>query len=171
MEEIVNRVASSALITIDMEEWVKDLNIKILDIAPALEQGFLLREMPFRKWVKELDMSVFENTEVAIFCSTEAIVPTWAYMLIAVKMQEHNIPFYVGTKEELIKSKVNNFIEDLELAGYQDKPIVIKGCGKLNLSPQQYAALTAKLQPVARSIMFGEPCSTVPVYKKKRVKA
>lgn len=167
-EQIVNRVLNSKLTTIDLEEYYQRNDKVVYDIADQLFQGLILREKDFRLHVKEYDWSQFRDKYVAITCSADAIVPTWAYMLVAVNLQPFAKDLVFGTFEELDKYLIQKNIVKIKGEDFEDAKIVIKGCGDLNLSAFAYVEVVKILQPYASSIMYGEPCSTVPVYKKKK---
>ena len=165
--EIVNRVEKSGLINFDLGELVDHNQIVELDIKDQLFQGLILREKDFRLFIKETDWSQYEGKHVAIFCSADAIVPTWAYMLIANKLHGVASSFLFGSKQELISQTYRKVIQTLNEDDYVNKRVVIKGCGDDSVPVSAYVDITDKLRPLVRSLMFGEPCSTVPVYKKK----
>jgi hypothetical protein len=166
MENIENKVANSGLITLNPEELILDFPFKTIDIKEQLYMGLMLKEKDFRDYIKNNDWSIYKDCYVNIICSSDAIVPTWAYMLIATKLQAVVKYAMVGTREELEHQLYINAIEQLETAEYLDKRIVIKGCGDKFIPNNVYLKLTDKLLPIVKSLMFGEPCSTVPVYKK-----
>lgn len=165
--ELVNKVAASGIITIDLETLVKSRDIIELDISQFLFRGLLLKEKDFRSELKTFDWAQFSNQTVAVFCSTDAIVAQWAYMLISNALSQVGAEYYYGSKEEVWDLLLLQSIKDLEENDYEGKMIVIKGCGTRALSNAAYLEITKKLQPVVKSLMFGEPCSTVPVYKKR----
>lgn len=166
MENIENKVANSGLITLNPEELILDFPFKTIDIKEQLYMGLMLKEKDFRDYIKKNDWLIYKDCYVNIICSSDAIVPTWAYMLIATKLQAVVKYAMVGTREELEHQLYLNAIEKLETAEYLDKRIVIKGCGDKFIPNNVYLKLTDKLLPLVKSLMFGEPCSTVPVYKK-----
>jgi hypothetical protein len=166
MENIENKVANSGLITLNPEELILDFPFKTIDIKEQLYMGLMLKEKDFRDYIKTYDWLIYKDCYVNIICSSDAIVPTWAYMLIATKLQAVVKYAMVGTREELEHQLYINAIEQLETDEYLDKRIVIKGCGDKFIPNNVYLKLTDKLLPIVKSLMFGEPCSTVPVYKK-----
>jgi hypothetical protein len=166
MENIENKVANSGLITLNPEELILDFPFKTIDIKEQLYMGLMLKEKDFRDYIKTNDWLIYKDCYVNIICSSDAIVPTWAYMLIATKLQAVVKYAMVGTREELEHQLYINAIEQLETDEYLDKRIVIKGCGDKFIPNNVYLKLTDKLLPIVKSLMFGEPCSTVPVYKK-----
>ncbi len=168
MDEIVNRVAKSGLITIDLEEWQAPGKRLLFDIAPYLWQGMVLKEKPFREGLKNHNWEVYRNNNVAVFCSEDAIVPTWAYMLVVTYLEGIARKVVYGNIDDLEAALYQDKFDELDPADYQDARIVIKGCSEKRVPVASYVALTRLLQPVARSIMYGEPCSTVPLYKKAK---
>ncbi|MEM9983438.1 MAG: DUF2480 family protein [Bacteroidota bacterium] len=168
MEEIVNKVAKSGLITIDLEELHVVRPQLVYDIKDNLFQGVVLKEKDFRDFIKTHDWSQYQEKDVAITCTTDAIIPTWAYMLLtaALSAYAHYVTF--GTLEDLNRALFSQTIEKLDVNSFIDKRVVIKGCSKIPVPTSAYVTLTHLLKPVVASLMYGEPCSTVPVYKKKR---
>ena len=167
MDEIVNKVAQSGLITIDLAEF-KPLCLVELDIAPQLWQGIALKETDFRDWVKTHDWSVYQGKNVCVFCSADAIIPAWAFMLVISSLTPFTQMAIVGNRSDLEKQVIQTNIQNLVKSDYIDKRIVIKGCS--DIPHQQFAlgVITSWLQKEVKSIMFGEPCSTVPIYKRKK---
>ncbi len=164
--EIINRVAKSGLIQLDMADFFPSEEIVEYDIAQNLWQGIALKEKDFRDFIKGNDWTEYEGKHVGLICSADAIVPSWAYMLLTSALQEFAVSIHFGTKNEVEQALLVKSIEVLNQEDYTDKRIVIKGCGDKPVSESAWVAMTNKLQPVAKSIMYGEPCSTVPVYKK-----
>lgn len=167
MDEIVNRVKESGLIAIDLATFKPSVEIVSIDIADVLWQRLVLKEKDFRQWVKTHDWSVYQNKAVYIHCSEDAIVPTWAYMLIGSQLEEITPNYIVGSKLDLEKRLIQKRIESEDLAPYKDGRIIIKGCADIKCPEFAMSELVRHLQPVAKSIMYGEPCSTVPVFKRK----
>lgn len=165
--ELVNKVAQSGILTLDLEKLVADTEIAELDISQFLFRGLLLKEKEFRAELKTFDWNQYQNKTVAVFCSTDAILAQWAYMLIANNLLNTAQSFYFGTKDEVWNQLLLSKIESINVQDYQDKMVVIKGCGTQPLSDAAYLEVTKKLQPVVKSLMFGEPCSTVPIYKRR----
>jgi hypothetical protein len=166
MEEIVNKVAASGLVTIDLEEMYPSGERVSIDLAEQLWQGLALREKDFRSWIQSNDWTQYKNKHVAVHCSVDAIIPAWAYMLVASSLSEHATTVLHGTLQELETHLFRSVIDALDVAHYLDKRCVVKGCSNLPVPQAAYTHLVMKLRPVVRSIMFGEPCSTVPVYKR-----
>ncbi|WP_394747875.1 DUF2480 family protein [Spongiimicrobium salis] len=167
MADIVNKVAASQLMTFDLEDHYPEGQRMVLDIKEWLYEGFILREKEFRAYVKEHDWALYTDSYVALGCSSDAIVPGWAYMLIATKLQPYAKAFYIGTLEQLEASIYQGVIANLDLSVYKDKPVIIKGCSNKPVPPNAYLFITSKMQTVAKSVMYGEACSSVPLYKKK----
>jgi hypothetical protein len=167
-EEIVNRVTSSSLVTFDLEKFYVQGDRVGFDIASQLYQGLILREKEFREFVKANDWSVYKDKLIAINCSADAIVPTWAYMLLGIALGPYARHIVFGTPEELEIDLFRTQLRSVNWSDYQDAKVVVKGCSKVDVPTTLYVEVTNKLLPFASSIMFGEPCSTVPLYKKPR---
>lgn len=168
MEEIRNKIKESGLIQMDLGDFKPTEHIQEIDIAKQLWQGIVLKEKDFRSWIKECDWSNFEKSAVFVHCSVDAIIPTWAFMLIASELTKRNIHFVIGKESDLIQSLMQEKIDKINLEEFEDGRIIIKGCADIPSPEIAMSNLLAKLQPVARSIMYGEPCSTVPVFKKRK---
>lgn len=168
-ELIVNKVASSGLISLDLEEYYHPGERLVYDIKDNLFQGLLLREKDFREFIKSHDWSQYQGKNIAIICSEDAIVPTWAYMLLAISLQPHANMFVFGNMEALEDKLFSEAIAKLDPEEFRGKKIVVKGCSKFPVPISAYVEITRLLKPVVQSLMFGEPCSTVPLYKKPRV--
>lgn len=167
-ENIVNKVAQSGLLTIDLAKYSPNQDeIIIYDIKDNLFHGLILREKDFRKFVKEHDWSQYQDKHVGITCSTDAIVPTWAYMILANKLTPYAKSITFGTKDDIIRDQYTLAINAIDYDQYQDQRVVVKGCGDIFIPESAFVTFTAKLTQVAKSIMYGEPCSTVPVFKRK----
>ena len=167
-EEIINRVANSKLVTFDLEDLYLQGNRQLVDISQWLDQGFILRETAFRKSVKENDWSQYTNAFVALHCSTDAIVPAWAYMLVATHMQGIAKKVITGDLALLETILYTEVIQGIDVTPYENVPVIVKGCSNKPVPENAYLLLIEKLQPVARSLMFGEACSSVPLYKKTK---
>ena len=168
MEEVfVNKVANSGLITLNLEDYFPAGERKFIDIKEVLFMGMVLKEKDFRDWVKNHDWLAYQNANVAIGCSADAIVPTWAYMLIASKLSGIAKEIVFGDLQALEAVLWRNALQTLDVESFRDQKMVIKGCGDLPVTAAAYAEITRLLTPLAKSIMYGEPCSTVPVYKAK----
>ncbi|HEY0244428.1 MAG TPA: DUF2480 family protein [Mucilaginibacter sp.] len=166
-ENIVNKVAQSGLTTLDPADFYPKGERVIYDIAANLYMGLILREKDFREFVKGHDWTQYEGKNVGIICSADAIVPAWAYMLLANRMAPYADEVVFGNEETLETVLFAKAIDKLDVEQYRDQRMVIKGCGDVPVPVSAYVALTEKLTPVVKSLMFGEPCSTVPLYKRK----
>jgi len=167
-EEIINRVAKSPLLTVDLEEIYDQAERVDYDIADNLFQGLILKEQDFRTFIKEHDWSQYQGKNVRIFSSADAIIPTWAFMLLVTKIEPVANFVMVGSKKEFELSLFNKEFESMDWSQFQDRPVVVKGCGDLDISETIYGEITRRLIPKVKSLMFGEPCSTVPVYKRPK---
>jgi hypothetical protein len=167
MEEIINKVAGSGLVTIDLEEFLEPGERVIFDIKPHLFQETILREKDFRDFISKNDWSIYKDKMVAITCTADAIVPTWAYMLIALAMKPFAKNVVFGSLQDLDKQIFSEKLSVLVVEKFRNARLVIKGCGDKRIPVNAYIQLCNLLQPVAKSIMFGEPCSTVPLFKAK----
>ncbi len=165
-ETFVNKVADSGIVTLNLEDYYPKETIIVFDMKDYLFMGLILKEKDFRESLKELDLSVFENKIVALTCSADAVIPMWAYMLAASALQPLAKEIVFGNKEEAVKTILKKNIAAINVDDFEDKKVVIKGCGELPVTESAFVEITKKLRPVAKSIMYGEPCSTVPVYKK-----
>jgi uncharacterized protein DUF2480 len=168
-DAIVNRVASSPLITFDLGEYYDDGERVIYDLAQNLYQGLILKEKDFRDFLKENNWSKYAGKNVAITCSADAIVPTWAYMLLATKLEPVARFVVMGDLPLLEYALFQQALATVDLNKFRDQPVVIKGCGDLPVPESAYVEITRLIRPYAKSIMYGEPCSTVPLYKRKKV--
>lgn len=167
-DQIVNRVASSSIISFDLETIYPKGDRVVFDIKDNLYEETILREKEFRAFIKEHDWSNYVGKNVAIICSVDAIVPTWAFMLIASKLTPFTNHFTFGSLHELETELFNMAIANINIEEYRDTKVVVKGCSGNAIPTSAYVELVRVLQPVAASLMFGEPCSTVPVYKKPK---
>lgn len=168
-QEIVNKVANSGIITLDLEEMIPDLPVSIVDVKDQLFQGLILREKDFREFVKTHDWSAYAGHRVVVYCSTDAIIPTWAYMLLTKALQPHTKEIYFCQPDSLDDLLAERALAGINPKDYEDARVVIKGCGDRSISNHAYVALSTALMPYVKSLMYGEPCSTVPIYKKPRV--
>ena len=165
--EIVNKVANSALITIDLTDYAPKETIVILDVKDFLFEGIILKEKAFRNTLKEFDFSVYTDKIVALYCSSDAIVPMWAFMLLTSYLNNSASKIHFGTKEEVFQKIFSDNIDAIDATKFENKKIIVKGCGQVPLTETLYVAITKKLQNTVSSLMFGEACSAVPVFKKK----
>lgn len=166
-EQFVNKVAESGLITIDLEKYIPKGENIVFDLKEYLFMEMILKEKDFRASLKETDWEIFSNKNVAIICSVDAIIPVWAYMLVVSYLQPVAKEIIMGNEQELAKKLFVRNIEAIDINEFADKRIVIKGCGETPIADFAYMEITKRLLPVVKSIMYGEPCSTVPVYKKR----
>lgn len=164
--EIINRVANSALITIDLEDYYPKGTRVCFDIKGWLYEGLVLREKEFRSFINTHDWTVYENQFVALHCSTDAIIPGWAFMLIRLQLSGIAKQVVVGDLETLETALYQIIINDLDLSFCNNKPVIVKGCSNKPVPKNAYLFLINKLQPIAKSIMYGEACSSVPLFKK-----
>tara|TARA_R110001592_G_scaffold348265_1_gene642336 strand:- start:404 stop:928 length:525 start_codon:yes stop_codon:yes gene_type:complete len=168
-KEIINRVANSAIVTIDLEDYYHNGEKVRYDIAQHLYQGLILKEMDFRAFVKDHDWSLYEGKNIALFCSEDAIVPTWAYMLLTTRLQPYANKVVFGGLDVLEYALFKEALAQIDLKELENRPVVVKGCGDLPLPESAFVELTSLLQPVVKSIMYGEACSSVPLWKRGRV--
>lgn len=166
--EIVNRVAASKLVTIDLEEFYPPGERVVIDLKDWLYEGLVLREKDFRSAVKAHDWSVYEGKYAAVLCSTDAIIPSWAYLLVTISLAPYVKKVVIGSLQLLESQLYQSIIESLPLESYKGRPIIIKGCSEKNIPETAYASLVTHLLPVAGSLMYGEACSSVPLFKKKK---
>jgi hypothetical protein len=166
-DEIINRVANSKLVTIDLEEYYPEGRRYELDIAPWLYEGIVLREKEFRSSVKDHDWSAYRDGFLAIHCSTDAIVPAWAYMLISIEASFYAKKVVFGELSDLETVLLTEIINDLDVEEFRDKPVIIKGCTNKPIPKNAYLLISQRLKAVAKSLMYGEACSSVPLFKKK----
>jgi hypothetical protein len=164
---IVNKVAASGLISIDLEKYLPQQQIETFDLKQYLFMGLILKEKDFRESLKTIDWNRFSNKYVAITCSADAIIPVWAYMLVTSYVQPFASDIYLGNAREMLKHIFLKNISSIDFKEYSDQRVVVKGCGEVPVDNYAYAEITKHLLPYAKSIMYGEPCSTVPVFKKK----
>lgn len=167
MEEIINKVAGSGIVSIDLEEFYVPGERVLFDIKPHLFQQLILKEKDFREFVKTNDWSVYEGKVVGIICSADAIVPTWAYMLITLALEPFASKVFFGNLMDIENLLFAEKISAINPSVYKDARVVIKGCGEKPIPTNAYVQLSQLLKPLAKSIMYGEPCSTVPLYKAK----
>jgi hypothetical protein len=166
-ENIVNKVAQSGLVTLDPAAFYPAGERVIYDIKDNLFHGLMLREKDLRDFIKEHDFTQYEGKNVGITCSADAIVPTWAYMLLANRMAPYAREIVFGDMAVLETVLFEKEIAKADLEQYSGQRVVLKGCGDTQVPVSAYVELTKKLTPIVKSIMFGEPCSTVPIYKRK----
>lgn len=167
-EEIINRVANSKLKVIDLEDFYPEGKRILFDIKDWLLEGLVLREKEFRAHVAECDWSQYKDCYVALYCSTDAIVPDWAYMLISLELEGFSKLTVIGKLDDLESIIYSQIISDFDVSAYKDLPIIIKGCSNKPVPANALILLSQKLKPFAKSIMFGEACSAVPLFKRKK---
>ena len=171
MEEIINKVANSGLINFDLEQLYPEGKRIQYDISENLWQGLALKEKDFRAFVKEHDWSQYQDCYVSVYCSVDAIIPSWAYMLLASSLQPYAKRVVFGDLEALETVLYRERLNELDLKPYEGEKVIIKGCSKKPVPTDAYITIVQKLQQVAQSIMYGEACSTVPIYKKPKVRS
>jgi hypothetical protein len=166
-ENIINKVAQSGLVTLDPAQFYAPGERVVYDIKDNLFHGLMLREKDFREFIKTHDWAQYQDKNVAVTCTADAIVPAWAYMLLANRLAPYAREVVFGDAEVLETVLFVKEVARLDVEQYRDQRIVIKGCGDIPVPVSAYVELTQKLTPVAKSLMFGEPCSTVPIYKRR----
>lgn len=170
-DQIVNKVASSSLITFNLEEYYVPGDRILLDIKDQLYQGLILKEKDFRDFIKSHDWSQYQNKFIAITCSADAIVPTWAYMLLTIALQPFARKIVFGSLQELETILYHQELAKVDWEKFKNAKVVVKGCSKVDVPIAVYVEATNRLKPLATSLMFGEPCSTVPLFKKSRAES
>lgn len=166
-DEIINKVEKSGIIQLSMADFIPEGKRLALDLKDQLWQGIVLKEKDFRTWIKENDWTIYKDSFVAVFCSEDAIIPNWAYMLVMSKLINNATYAICGDLKDLEKHVIRKTIETYPTEKFQDERVIIKGCGK-PVNEDAWMAFIEKFQPICKSIMFGEPCSTVPVYKRPK---
>ncbi len=164
---LINKVTESALTTVDLEDYFPKEAITVFDLQPFLFMGLILKEKDFREALKTHDWQQYEGKNVAITCTADAIIPMWAYMLVAVFLEPVASHIVFGTEHKMQEEILIANIRKITPQDFEDKRVVIKGCGDLPIGEAAYLEITKLLRPVAKSIMYGEPCSTVPIFKRK----
>lgn len=164
--EIINRVANSRLMTIDLEDFYPKGQRIVFDIKAWLFEGLILKETDFRDHVKQHDWSQYKDCYIALQCSTDAIIPSWAYLLLTSHLNQYAKTVVVGDLPLLETVIFTDIIANFDVSNYNNKPVIIKGCANKPIPASAYTLLIQKIQPKAKTIMFGEACSTVPLYKK-----
>lgn len=166
--EIINRVANSKLKTLDLEDFYPEGERIVLDISDWLFEGFILKEKEFREAVSQHQWDQYLNQYVAITCSTDAIIPSWAYLLISTYLSPYATKFVVGDLDLLENMIFQEIISKISLEPFKDAPVIIKGCSSKKIPETAYTLMCQRLVPVVSSLMFGEACSSVPLFKKKK---
>jgi Protein of unknown function (DUF2480) len=164
---IKNRVDESGIITFNLEEYFPADDLMNFDLQPFLFQGLILREKDYRKALTDFDFTHFKNKSVCIYCSTDAIIPVWAFMLAATYLQPIAHKIFYGTQEQFIQNAMTEKLQSIDFTQFNTQRIVVKGCGEKPVPVGVYVAITNLLLPHAKTIMYGEPCSTVPLFKRK----
>lgn len=165
--EIINRVSNSTLITFDLEEYYQAGDRVLIDIKDQLYQGLILKEKDFREFIKNNNWSTYQDKLVAVTCTTDAIIPTWAYMLVAIALRPYAKRIEFGTLDDLEEILFREALSKVNWEQFRDAKIVVKGCSKVEVPASAYVFAVSKLQPIVSSLMFGEACSTVPLFKRK----
>ena len=166
-DPIINKVAESGLVTLDLEKYYPSGNNIVFDMKDYLFMGLILKEKEFRDALKNTDWGHYKDKNVAVTCSADAIIPMWAYMLVASYLQPVAAEIVLGDEKELHKALFIKNLSQLDMAEFADKRVVVKGCGETPIGEFAYLEITRLLRPVAKSIMYGEACSTVPIYKSR----
>lgn len=167
--EIINRVANSPLVSLDLEQFHRPGERALYDIKHLLYEGLILREKDFRDHIRNHQWSQYTGKFVSIICSADAIVPTWAYMLLVSALQPYARKVFFGSLEQLESSLFSESLRAVDWSQYKDAKVVIKGCSGVQVPLSAYVEVTNRLCDVAASIMYGEPCSTVPVFKRTKL--
>ncbi|GFZ89395.1 hypothetical protein GCM10011531_21160 [Aquaticitalea lipolytica] len=166
-DEIINRVANSKLIVVDLEDYYPKGERTLFDIKDWLYEELVLREKDFRDYVSKHNWEQYQDHYVALTCTSDAIVPAWAFMLVTMQLQPYAKRIIIGDLQQLETSIYQDIIQNLDTNSFLDKPLIIKGCSNKPVPENAYILLSQKLKPIAKSIMYGEACSSVPLYKKK----
>jgi hypothetical protein len=169
-EEIINKVSLSELVTLDPEQFFPKEDIRIFDLKPFLFMELILKEKDFRAALSATDWSVYKDHITGIYCSADAVIPVWAYMLVTSYLQPFAKEVVMGDEAMVLKQVITKNIQSVNPQEYKDKRVVVKGCGDKTIGDFAYLEITKLLRPVVKSLMYGEPCSTVPVYKAQRLK-
>jgi len=168
-DALVNRVASSGLITLKPEEWAPAQSPMVFDLKDYLFMSLILKEQDYRDSMKTHDWTQYQDKVLCVYCSTDAIIPSWGYMLVATMAASYAKEVFFGTPDQWVSKQLMHHIENFDMTPFVDQRVIIKGCSDhVAIGPEIYVALTSKLVPVVKSLMFGEPCSTVPVYKRPK---
>lgn len=167
-ELFVNKVAESGLITLDLEEWYPKEEVAVFDLKDHLFMGMIVKEKEFRESLKGFDWEQFRNKYVSVICSADAIIPVWAYMLVASYLQPVCLDIVIGDETELRKQLFLKKLNTIKAEDYADQRVIVKGCGDLPIGEFAYLEITKLLRPHVKTLMYGEPCSTVPVFKKPK---
>ena len=166
-DAIINKVAASPLLSLDLEEYYPKESVVLFDLKPHLFMELILKEKEFRAALQQHDWNQYQDKIVAVTCTTDAIIPVWAYMLVASYLQPVAKEIHFGDEKSALQQQFVKNINGIDVTEFTDKRVVVKGCGDLPIGEFAYMKITKKLRPVAKSIMYGEPCSTVPIFKNK----
>ena len=164
--EIINKIAKSGIINLDLEDYAPKDIITELDLKDFLFEGLILKEKYFRESLKDHNWSKYRGNVLALFCSANSIIPMWAYMLVTSYLEKNNLINFYGNKEQVFNLLFLEVIGKIDIQKFKDKRVIIKGCGNLKIHEKIYVAITKKIQPAVKSLMFGEACSSVPIHKK-----
>lgn len=167
--QLINRVAESELQSVALDDMIRDVSIEVFDFKDYLFQGLILREKDFREALKNFDWSIYQDKVLAVHCSTDAIIPMWAFMLVSVYATPKVKSIIYGTKEQALEQVLIERIKNKDWAYLSGKRVVVKGCSDQDVAASAYLMIAHQLQPYVQSLMFGEPCSTVPIFKRPRV--
>ena len=167
MDEIVNKVAQSSLKVFDLEDYFPDNHVVDLDISQWLLEGFILKESDFRTQLRNTDFSIYKDKYVALYCSTDAVLPAWTFTLVTVHLAPFALKVIHGSKQAVIIELYQDILNKLDYTDYFQKPVILKGCSKKPVPNEVYTLAIQKLMPISKSVMFGEACSAVPLYKSK----
>lgn len=167
-DQIINKVAKSGLISLDLEDYYHSGERVLYDLKDNLFMGLILKEKDFREFLKTHDWSQYSGKNVAIICTEDAVIPTWAYMLLTIQLEPFANAIVFGNLQDLETKLYNDALAKINFAEYTGAKVVVKGCSKVAVPTTAYVEITRRLKPYAQSIMFGEPCSTVPLYKKPK---
>jgi hypothetical protein len=170
-EEIINKVSKSALLTLDLEQFFPQEKIRIFDLKPFLFMELILKEKDFRAALLTTDWAIYKDEIVGIYCSADAVIPVWAYMLVTSYLQPYAKEIIMGDETMVLRQVITNRIQAINPEDYKNKRIVVKGCGDKPIGDFAFLEITKLLRPVVKSIMYGEPCSTVPVFKAESIKS
>lgn len=168
MAEIVNKVQQSKLETVDLEKLVADVKVYDLDLKDFLFQEMILKEKEYREKMDAHDWSQYKDGFLTVYCSTDAIIPKWAYMLVVQHVQDHTKDVFFGTKQEALSQIFRYKLDQTDWQKYEDRFVLLKGCSKMDVPADVYMYATKKLMPYVKKLMYGEACSNVPIYRKKR---
>jgi hypothetical protein len=166
-DEIVNKVAQSGLYTLDLEDYYPREEIVVLDLKPLLFREMILKEKEFRAALQAVDWPRYQDKIVGVVCTADAIIPSWAYMLVAVQAQPFVKDIFLGDRQVALREAFLANLRAIDTSAFTDMRVVVKGCGDLSVDGFAYLEIARRLRPVVKSIMYGEACSNVPVYKKK----